>query len=561
MPSNRTLVGLVLCLCHCLCLGPASSARAQVRFVDGLPGTFIDIAATGTPLPLPQDGEADITTSIGNTLLPAGTVRIGANGGMRFGATVAFNRELAPTNTQIPNITAFGGGVALLPYWDSFQPTLPPLGTTIPTFYQELGDTLIVQWSGVVLAGDNSVSNQHTFQVQVHRTGDVFAQFLYPDIEDGNLASGRGATIGFQGSNIAGSVQYSFNAPHAVRNGTVLSIVSFPSFALVDGLPGSFVDISASGTSLQLANDDEVDFVTSIRNDLLTTGTVRIASNGGIRLGGTGADLAATNAAIPSSSAFGGDTALLPFWDDINTLGGTIGNIFAQELPGRLVVQWDRVAFTGSPASRATFQVQLFHESDVAAQFLYADINGARAAGGASATVGYQAGGVLADLQFSFAAPTLHDGDVLSIARTRDIGANYCDAAVNSTGQRAAIVALGSNRIASNTLFFEASSLPLHSAAFFIVGTVPTQVPNAGGSAGTLCVGGITGRGVGGGVFSSGAAGVVTVQADLTAVPIGGGTMAAQAGSSMVFQCWFRDAVGGVAVSNFTDATQLQFKL
>jgi len=34
----------------------------------------------------------------------------------------------------------------------------------------------------------------------------------------------------------------------------------------------------------------------------------------------------------------------MPFWDDVNTLGGTVGNIYWQEFQCRLVVQWEATA-------------------------------------------------------------------------------------------------------------------------------------------------------------------------------------------------------------------------
>ena len=45
---------------------------------------FIDISATGTPLNLTDDGEADIVTTVGNALMPAGAVTVGNNGGILF---------------------------------------------------------------------------------------------------------------------------------------------------------------------------------------------------------------------------------------------------------------------------------------------------------------------------------------------------------------------------------------------------------------------------------------------------------------------------------------------
>ena len=69
-------------------LALAPSAAAQLTLVTNLPGTFVDISATGTPLSLLDDAEVDITTTLGNALLPAGTVRVGANGGFKSGTSM-----------------------------------------------------------------------------------------------------------------------------------------------------------------------------------------------------------------------------------------------------------------------------------------------------------------------------------------------------------------------------------------------------------------------------------------------------------------------------------------
>jgi len=56
-------------------------------------------------------------------------------------------------------------------------------------------------------------------------------------------------------------------------------------------------------------------------------------------------ELGFTNAAIPSAAAYGlTSQVVMPFWDDVNTLGGTVGNIYWQEFQCRLVVQWEATA-------------------------------------------------------------------------------------------------------------------------------------------------------------------------------------------------------------------------
>ncbi len=134
-----------------------------------------------------------------------------------------------------------------------------------------------------------------------------------------------------------------------------------PTVTIVDSLPATWIDVSATGAALNLADDASVDIATTIGNTLFGAGVVRVGSNGAVRFAGAGQGLGFTNAAIPSAAAYGlTSQVVMPFWDDINTLGGTVGNIYWQETQGRLVVQWQAVGFFGSGASEtATFQIQV----------------------------------------------------------------------------------------------------------------------------------------------------------------------------------------------------------
>ena len=80
-------------------------------------------------------------------------------------------------------------------------------------------------------------------------------------------------------------------------------------------------------------------------------------------------------------------------------------------------------------------------------------------------------------------------------------------------------------------------------------------VPVGGAGAGDLCLGGDIGRGVGGVIGNTGAAGEFTVSADLTAMPQPGGPVTAACGETWYIQGWFRDSDGsGGATSGLTDA-------
>ena len=141
------------------------------------------------------------------------------------------------------------------------------------------------------------------------------------------------------------------------------------------------------------------------------------------------------------------------------------------------------------------------------------------------------------------------------------IGTSYCSPAVaNSTGSPASMGASGSNSVGSNNLVLEASSMPLNAFGFFLTSATQGLVANPGGSAGTLCLGGAIGRYVGPGqIRNSGATGAFSLAVNLTQHPTPSGPVSVSAGQTWNFQAWYRDAVGGVATSNFTDGYQIAF--
>ncbi|MEZ6015025.1 MAG: SUMF1/EgtB/PvdO family nonheme iron enzyme [Planctomycetota bacterium] len=101
--------------------------------------------------------------------------------------------------------------------------------------------------------------------------------------------------------------------------------------------------------------------------------------------------------------------------------------------------------------------------------------------------------------------------------------------------------------------------MPLNAAAYFLCSRTQGFVQNPGGSAGNLCLGNPIGRLVGGVAVNSGATGVVDVTANLNVLPQPTGAVAVLPGETWNFQCWYRDAVGGSATSNFSDGLAVLF--
>ena len=126
---------------------------------------------------------------------------------------------------------------------------------------------------------------------------------------------------------------------------------------IVDDIPGTFMDITASGTILELGGNDEIVIVTTIGNEIFPSGSVVVANNGGLGFAFPPSnDLPPVNEHIPSSVAFGGGRALLPFWDDIDDKNGDVLELQTEEM---LIIQWNDLILTGT-GDTVTFQVQIF---------------------------------------------------------------------------------------------------------------------------------------------------------------------------------------------------------
>src|SRR5262245_55145051 len=95
-------------------LGLVSLVRADVRIVSNLPGAYVDITDVGTRLVLADDGSQTLLTSIGNSLLPPGAIRISNNGVVAWGSI----NIPAVTNTAIPDVSLCNGTQTLAVYWD-----------------------------------------------------------------------------------------------------------------------------------------------------------------------------------------------------------------------------------------------------------------------------------------------------------------------------------------------------------------------------------------------------------------------------------------------------------
>lgn len=198
--------------------------------------------------------------------------------------------------------------------------------------------------------------------------------------------------------------------------GTSSTVTLAQQIHVVDDIPGSFQDISAS-QPLEIGDDDEIVVETSIGNFVFPSGSVVVANNGGVAFHNPPSnDLAPVNQPIPSSAAFGGGQAVLVYWDDLDDKDG---DVFLAQERGRLIVQWHNRPLGANPTSTVRIQLQIPEDpgpSGVVAQLIFADIEQTGAEGGLSATIGYQDGGAgFGNAQWSFNTPgAVTNGTVLS---------------------------------------------------------------------------------------------------------------------------------------------------
>ena len=135
------------------------------------------------------------------------------------------------------------------------------------------------------------------------------------------------------------------------------------------------------------------------------------------------------------------------------------------------------------------------------------------------------------------------------------VGDVYCSATQTASGSSASIWGSGSASIAANDLRLHASGLPASAFAMFIASQNQGFTPNAGNSAGNLCLSSPIGRLVGGVVLNSGENGVVEADVDWGNIPQPTGTVAAVVGQTWNFQAWTRDRLpNGVGTSNYSTA-------
>jgi hypothetical protein len=179
--------------------------------------------------------------------------------------------------------------------------------------------------------------------------------------------------------------------------------------SIVSNIPGAFIDISGTGTNLNLEGDDSAaSFTANHGNVVMAAGSISVSTNGLVT---AAANTGFSNTAMPLATSFG----YAPLWDDFRTDSGG-GDIFVQNFADRTIVQFNNLRTFATPGTDlGTWQLQIFSSGPVLAQYVYQDvIFGNASDNGGSGTVGVEAAdGTFA--QWSFNTPSIQGGMVLSV--------------------------------------------------------------------------------------------------------------------------------------------------
>lgn len=198
---------------------------------------FVDISASGTAITGAfDDSSHTIFTTVGNTMFPAGIVRICNNGVAIAGVAnggVGFTNQPIPDSGPVSNVSAGGTGY-VFPFWDDLVPNqaFTPSDTTI--YWQEVLGVLFIMWKNETHFGNENDTEVVTFEVQVFSNPSscgASIQYLYPDSVFGGgnafADAGASATIGYAGGGTFTPFNntWAFNSAGSVPTGTVVSFI------------------------------------------------------------------------------------------------------------------------------------------------------------------------------------------------------------------------------------------------------------------------------------------------------------------------------------------------
>ncbi len=178
-----------------------------------------------------------------------------------------------------------------------------------------------------------------------------------------------------------------------------------PGYTSNDTVPAAFVDITATGTGLNLTDDGSAAITSPFAFSFYGVPSTQfcVGNNGVLVFGVSTCTVAFSNVALPGT--FGG-AAIAPFWDDMFQPSGNVYWAVQGSAPNRtLIVEWDRAHYnSGAETSdRAQFEVILGENGSLSFQYqdlLFGTPN--TFDNGISATIGLQGAGGSPVNQYSF---------------------------------------------------------------------------------------------------------------------------------------------------------------
>lgn len=141
------------------------------------------------------------------------------------------------------------------------------------------------------------------------------------------------------------------------------------------------------------------------------------------------------------------------------------------------------------------------------------------------------------------------------VALGNPLGTTSCFSNPNSTGGSSLLGVFGSNEVSDNDILLRTTGLPPNTFGFFIMSALPLFVPNFAGSQGILCLDAPQLR-FNEFVLNSGPAGQVSLQVDLTDLPLGATVLPSE---TWYFQYWHRDSNPSLT-SNTSSAVAVLFQ-
>jgi hypothetical protein len=220
--------------------------RAQYTVSTSCATAFENISATGTPLNLLDDDEANISLPFAFNFYGTNytSLRIGNNGGCIFGNA----GDIWAGNFTLPDASIGGSQAAIFPFWDDLDDDQGNV------FWEVRGAApnrrLIVQWNNRDMFGSACGTCGVTFQAVLYEA-DFRITFVYQDVDAGDpvFNLGASATIGIQQSGSAAQ-QVSFSNT-AVLSST--SCITFVNNCPSAGSPSLSSTSVCSGGSIQLS--------------------------------------------------------------------------------------------------------------------------------------------------------------------------------------------------------------------------------------------------------------------------------------------------------------------